>query len=114
MGELRQHRVGDRADAELQRGAVGNELGHASCDRLLGRPDAARGQFDGPVPGLHENVRRQVRWQLGAVRPGSVRVDLGDDDPRVRGRLGSDVVGKGEAVGPSQRWRELEQNHVEP
>lgn len=114
-GELGQHRFGNRPDAELQRGAVGNEPGHQPSDRLLGWPDLSGRQLERLAPGFDEEMRCQRRGQFRAVGPRRVRIDLSNDDAGLNGGLSRDVVGQGKAVAPAiLSRRKLEECDVGP
>ena len=94
-GKLRQHRVRYGPDPELQRGAIGNEACREPCDRQLGRSDLRRRQLYWLVLGLDKDVRRKAGRQLGTVRPGSIWIDLRDDDTSVKSSLAGDIVREG-------------------
>lgn len=115
-GKLRQHRVRNAPDPELQRGTIGNEACREPCDRQLGRSDLRRRQLYRLVPGRDKEVRHKVGRQLSAVRPGSVWIDLRDDDTRVMSSLGRDIVRERKAVAASAAWwrRKLEQRDIGP
>ena len=89
--ERAKHRVRDRADAELQRRAVGDQPGDVRADLALHLADArdriARQRPRRP----HQRVDPETRRQLTAVHPRHALVDLRQHDPRA-GRRGQRIA----------------------
>ncbi len=114
VGEGLHHRVGDAADARLQRGAVGDEARHVAADGPGHLVELA--VLELRQRAVHrDQVVDVVHVEEGVAQgPGHLRVDLGDDE--VGGlHPGADHVHRDpEAhVAVAVRGRDLDQRHVD-
>ena len=76
------HRLGDRAEAQLDRRAVGDQPGDVVGDGAVDRPGRPRRQFDRRRGGRHQHIDRRRLDRRVAVGPRQFGVDLRDDQPR--------------------------------
>ena len=76
------HRLGNRAEAKLDRRAVGDQPGDVVGDGAVDPPRRPRRQFDRRCGGRHQHIDRRRLDRRVAVGPRQFRVDLRDYQPR--------------------------------
>ena len=109
-----QRRIGNRADAHLQRGAIGHQRRDVSADGVLHRRRRRRRE-DGERPvRARERVDAREGHQRVAVRARHLRVDFGDHKARGAGGGERRVDGGAQRAVPVRiGGRELQQRDVE-
>jgi hypothetical protein len=91
--QLHHHRVGNAAIADLQGGAVVDQLGHVLADRLLHRADLGQADLEQRLVALHQAGDLGDVHQAVAVGEGHVRVHLEQHHARAPDRRHG-VVGR--------------------
>jgi hypothetical protein len=76
------HRLGYRAEAKLDRRAVGNQAGDVVGDGAVDPPRRPRRQLDRRCGGRHQHVDCRRLDRRVAMGPRQFGVDLRDDQPR--------------------------------
>ena len=80
------HRLGYRAEAKLDRRAVGNQAGDVVGDGAVDPPRRPRRQFDRRCGGRHQHIDCRRLDRRVAMGPRQFGVDLRDDQPRPANR----------------------------
>ena len=96
-GQLRRHRLGYHADAELQYGAVRHQRRDVFGNRKFGFAQLAGRELQRRVLCLNRYVDAYVRRPLAAPAQRRVAIDFGDHHARVARRLYDIVAGDAEA-----------------
>jgi hypothetical protein len=114
VGEGGERRLGDRADPELEGGAVVHQVGDVAADRLLDLGELLGGLLVDRVVDLDQVVDLLDVDERVAVGPRHPRVDLGDDRPRdLDRRVGHVDRDAQRAVAVLVRGRDVDEGDVD-